>query len=193
MRTKLLFHTVRAILFYTVGYPGAGKTTFAKTMSGWLGASYLRGDKIGFELFRFPTYSAEERRIVHEEMQRRAAKSLQRGQHVLYDAATNTEAQRKHVVMLAKEYGAHAIGLWIQVPVEVAKRRAGRLRDHEPAGPAARIIPPHIFDQYVVAFEKPQDNELILPIAGDAPFYLQYRRLQRHLHPHGISLPRVIQ
>jgi predicted kinase len=181
---------MRPILFYTVGYPGAGKTTLASRLSYWLGVEHLRGDKIGLELFRFPTFSPQERQLVYAEMARRAEVQLAAGKPVIYDAATNTLAQRREVRRLAQQQGCPAVGLWIRVPVAVAKKRAGTARDHGIAGQIVRVIPPHIFDQYVALFEAPEQREHILNISGDAPFPLQYRRLQRQLR--GITLPPLI-
>lgn len=184
---------MQPILFYTVGYPGAGKTTLAGALTFWLKGEHLRGDKIGLELFRFPTFSPAERQAVHQEMQYRAGEALKSGQHVLYDAATNTEVQRAAVVALAKRYNALAVGLWVQVPTEKAMKRAGRMRDSGVAGPVARIIPPQIFMQYVQAFEAPQNETGVITVSGDMPFALQYRRLSRQLRPYGVRLPKMIQ
>ncbi len=175
------------MLFYTVGLPGAGKTTFATSLSCWLNVPHLRGDKIGLELFRFPTFSPHERQMVYAEMSRRAGESLKAGKHVLYDAAVNTRAQRDQLITLAKQHGGEAIGVWVEVPAAMAKKRAGTMRDSGVAGPVARIIPPHIFDQYAAAFEAPQEGEPVAVIAGDACFALQYRRLQRQVR--GAGLP----
>ncbi len=174
---------MRPVLFYTVGYPGAGKTTLASRLAYWLEAEHLRGDKIGLELFRFPTYSPQERQMVYQEMSNRAATQLRQGRHVLFDAATNAYAQRAALAELANQYGGQAIGLWVQTPVAIAKRRAAQARDQGLVGAVVRVIPPHIFDQYVAAFETPQSNERILRLSGDASFPLQYRRLQRQLGP----------
>ena len=182
-----------AVLFYTVGLPGAGKTTFARHMSHWLGVQHLRGDKIGLELFRFPTFSPQERQMVYAEMGRRAGESLRRGQHVVYDAAVNTRAQRVQLEQLAKQHGGAAVGVWVQVPTEVAKKRAGQLRDANLVGPVARIIPPHIFDQYLAAFEAPTSERNIIAVAGDAYFALQYRRIQRQLRGSSLRTPRLVQ
>jgi predicted kinase len=171
---------MRPVLFYTVGLPGAGKTMFAHSLSYWLGVRHLRGDKIGLELFRFPTFSPQERQVVYAEMKQRAADSLRAGEHVLYDAAVNTQAQRAELHDWAERNGGRAIGVWIQVPTELAKRRAGKLRDAGVVGSVARVIPPHMFDQYAAAFEAPTERAIIV-ISGKAPFALQYRRLQRQL------------
>jgi len=154
---------------------------------------HLRGDKIGLELFRFPTFSPQERQMVYGEMSRRAGEQLAHGKHVLYDAATNTVAQRRQVIELARQHGAEAVGIWVQTPIPVAKKRASMARDTGVVGQVVRVIPPHVFDQYVAAFEAPQPNEgRIVVLSGAAPFPLQYRRLQRSLGLHR-SMPRLVQ
>jgi predicted kinase len=183
---------MKPVLFYTVGYPGSGKTTLATRLAYWLQAEHLRGDKIGLELFRFPTFSQQERQMVYAEMSKRAGQHLRNGKHVLYDAATNTVAQREALDKFAASNGGVAVGIWIEVPYAMAKKRAGTVRDKGIVGSVVRVIPPHIFDQYVAAFEKPQDHERIIHLSGDAPFPLQYRRLQRQLRQH-VKTPRLVQ
>ena len=138
--------------------------------------------------------SYERRRArAYAEMGRRAGEHLQAGRHVVYDAAVNTRAQRQQLTALAKQNRGAAVGVWVQVPTELAKKRAGKLRDANLAGPVARIIPPHIFDQYVAAFEAPTNEQNIIVVAGDAYFALQYRRMQRQLGGAVKAMPRLIQ
>jgi hypothetical protein len=146
-----------------------------------LKTEHLRGDKIGFQLFPFPTFSPSERAAVYQEMNRRAGDSLRAGKHVVYDAAVNTAAQRDALERLAQINGGRAIGMWVRVPTDLAKRRAGKARDSGIGQPVARIIPPHIFDQYVAAFENPQRGEPVVILPGDQSFYYQYSRLRRIL------------
>lgn len=183
---------MRPVIFYTVGYPGAGKTTLAHALKFWLGGVHLRADRVGLELFKFPTFSPAERQAVHQEMQYRTTDAVQSGASVIYDAATNARAQRDAISALGKKLGVPVIGIWIQTPTKLAMHRAGKLRDGHVAGPVARIIPPAIFMQYVQAFEPPAQDETIIVVSGEAPYPLQYRRLQRQLRPYGLRLPRII-
>jgi predicted kinase len=182
-----------AVLFYTVGLPGAGKTTFATRLSNWLQVEHLRGDKIGLELFRFPTYSPQERRQVHAEMQRRAVASLRRGHHVVYDAAVNTRAQRDQLAQLAQQHGGTALGVWLQTDLPVAKKRASMARDSGIVGIVVRVVPPHLFDHYAAAFEIPGQDEMVALIPGDAHFARQYAYLRRQLGGTIPAMPRLVQ
>lgn len=182
---------MRPVLFYTIGLPGAGKTTFARSLSTWLHAEHLRGDKIGLELFRFPTFSAQERATVYGEMGRRAGEHLQQNRHVLFDAAMNTHAQRNQLAQLAAKHGGMAIGILLDTPLLLAKKRAGVVRDTGIVGAVARVVPPHIFDQYAAVFEPPAEDESVIVISGSAPFSLQYRRLRRQLGANA-ALPSIV-
>lgn len=185
---------MKPVLFYTVGYPGAGKTTLAKSLSYLLNTEHLRGDKIGMELFRFPTYSQQERQMVYAEMAKRAARSLANGKHVVWDAATNTRAQRDYLDKVARQFNGVAIGIWIITPTDLAKKRAGTARTDGLTHQVTRVIPPHIFDQYVAAFQRPDDDEWVILISGNAPFALQWRRIKRQLYPlMPRKLPRLVQ
>lgn len=184
---------MRPILFYTVGLPGAGKTTLARGLATTLAGEHLRGDKIGLELFKFPTFSPEERRVVHAEMSYRAAECLKNGRHVIYDAATNTTELRQQIARMAESHGAQAIGLWVQTATATAKKRAAKPRDAGLVGAVVRVVPPHIFDQYAAAFQQPSPQENIIILSGEASFYLQYRRLMRQLYARGVRTPRLIQ
>lgn len=184
---------MRPILFYAVGYPGAGKTTFAAALAYWLEGEHIRGDKIGLELFRFPTFSPQERAMVYQEMAQRTSDALRSGKHVLYDASVNTRMQREQLDTLAGKCQTVAIGLWLRTPVPIAKQRAAKARDTGLGQPVARVIPPHIFDQIIAHFVAPVPGEAVVAIPGDLPFFTQYRGLRVRLGRAGVArLPRII-
>lgn len=185
---------MQPLLFYTIGYPGAGKTTFAQNLANWFGGVHLRADKIGLKLFVVPTYSETERVAVYQHMDYQAMLALNQNQTVLYDGALNSVAQRAKLQQLAKKHNAIAIGLWMTVPVEVAKTRAGKLRDIGVGGVGGRIIPPELFVRYQAAFQEPDPSEeLFMHIDGMQPFGYQYRTLRQTLRRHGIVLPKLVE
>ena len=185
--------SMRPVLFYTVGLPGAGKTTVARALSYWLDGVHLRADKVGFELFKFPTFSPAERQAVHQELQYRAADTIKSGKSVIYDAATNAYAQRAAVAALGKKLGVPTVGIWVRVPTELAMTRAGKLRDRHLAGPVARVLPPNVFMQYVQMFEVPAQDEDVIDVRGNEQFVLQYIQLRRDMRHYGVTLPKMIQ
>lgn len=182
------------VLFYTIGYPGAGKTSFAKALSRWLGGVHLQADRVGLALFVVPTFSQAERLAVYQHMDYQAMTALNQGQYVLYDGTINNHEQREHLQKIAERNGAKAVGIWLRVPTALAKERAGRLRNAGVNGIGGRIVPPEIFDQHVRAFQAPDESEIIATINGNEPFSLQYPELQEQLQERRIvRLPRFLQ
>lgn len=144
-------------------------------------------------LFVVPTFSEAERKAVYQHMDYQAMQALNEGQTVLYDGALNSRVQRHHLHELASQHSAQAVGLWLTVPTEIAKERAGKLRDVGVGGVGGRIVPPELFDRYTAVFERPSTNETYVIIDGLQPFGTQYRMLWRNLGQLGIATPRFIE
>ena len=184
---------MQPLLLYTIGYPGAGKTSLARNLAGWFGGPHLRADEIGMRLFVMPTFSAQERQIVYQHMDQEAMAALNQKQVVLYDGTLNKPAERIRLEELAKQRGGQAVGLWVQVPYEVAKDRAGRLRDVGVGNVHGRVIPPEVFDRYASALQEPRSHEFVVQIDGRMSFGKQYYSLYRQLRAHGIVLPQFVE
>jgi len=161
----------KPILFYTMGYPGAGKTTLAKSLELSYGFIHVHADKLAFELLTFPKYSKEEVNLVHGVMQDRAIDYLSNGQSLVYDASVNNFILRRKLVELAKNNGALAIGLWLNTPIKIALSRASQARNSEGMVNFVRITPPHIFKIAVSNFERPLKIEReIIRVSGAEDF-----------------------
>jgi predicted kinase len=181
------------VLFYTIGYPGAGKTSFARSFSRWLGGLHLQADRIGIALFVTPTFSPAERVAVYQHMDYQAITALNDGKHVLYDGTINTLEQREHLRQTAQQHGTQAIGLWLTLPESIAMERAGRIRNVGAGGIGRRTVPPEVFRRHVAGFEKPTDHEAIIQISGLDHFSEQYQQAYAQLRSLGQALPRFIQ
>lgn len=184
---------MKALLFYTIGYPGAGKTTFARQLSRWFNGVHLQADKIGMRLFVVPTFSEAERQTVYQHMDYQATGALSAGHIVLYDGTLNTREQREHLRQLAAQCGTQAIGLWVALPVDIARKRAARIRNAGEGQIAGRVVPPAVFERHVAAFQAPAQGEIVAKVDGMQPFGFQYRNLRRQLAQTGIALPKIIE
>lgn len=184
---------MQPLLFYTIGYPGAGKTSFARQLARWFGGAHLQADKIGMQLFVLPTFSEAERAAVYQHMDHQAIIALNEQRVVLYDGTLNSLQQREHLRQVAARQGAQAIGLWLTLPIDVAKERAGRIRNVGNGQIGGRVVPPAVFDRHVAAFQAPGHDEVIARVDGMQPFGFQYRNLRQQLAREGIMLPRMIE
>jgi predicted kinase len=184
---------MQPLLLYTIGYPGAGKTTVARRLTHWFNGVHLQADKIGMQMFIVPTFSEAERQAVYQRMDALAIHALQAGRVVLFDANLNSYPARLRLQQLAAHHNAKAVGVWVQVPFDVAKTRAGKLRDVGVGGIGGRILPPEIFDRYAAALEQPSRDETYVTVDGVQPFSQQYNTLRRQLAAHGAAAPRLVQ
>jgi predicted kinase len=157
------------LLFYMVGYPGSGKTTFATTFCQRNKIVHLHADRIGFELFRTPTFAPDERTVIMREMNRRAFSALQGGKSVIFDAGINTSEQREQLRRIAHKANTEAVGIWVKTPPTIAFERLAQPRlimDVKIVFAAQTKEGKTAFKKAIDRFEKPQDEPYIVSISG---------------------------
>ena len=113
----------KPILFTTLGYPGSGKTFFARRFAKDLGLFHLNSDKLRLEIFPEPSYDDTENSVVFRMMDYIADELLRRGVSVIYDANSTKRIYRKRLQRIAKKRKAGYLLLWFQAPVETAINR----------------------------------------------------------------------
>lgn len=152
-------------LFMMFGYPGAGKTTTAKTIHELTGAEHLSSDALRLELFPKPTYTQEEHDKVYAELDRRAEELLKQGKSVVYDANLNRYMHRLEKYELCERTGAKAVMIWVQAPKQLARERAV-MRGHHHLVPKDETFE-SMFDRVTSIIEEPREDEPLYTISGD--------------------------
>ncbi len=105
------------------GYPGAGKTYFARQFCENVQATHLQADRIRFELFENPVYDKQENAIVAQLMDYMAEEFLNAGLSVVYDASTIRSSQRQTLRQLSVKNHALPILVWFQMDSTTAYNR----------------------------------------------------------------------
>jgi len=194
----------RPTLFVTLGFPGSGKTYFARKFVKQFGHSdsipsayglrkserahsnkieHLNSDKIRSELFKKPKYTQKEHEAVFNEMDRRAAKFLSEGKSVIYDANLTKRKFRRDLQKLAKKHKARYLLLWFQVPINVAIGRILRRKKLKSEFLKKYHVP---IDKWVVlrmrkATEPPSKFEPYIIIDGERPYKEQLAQIRKFL------------
>src|ERR1700752_1205685 len=109
------------LLFY--GYPGAGKTYFARQFCDNVQAAHLQSDRIRGELFEQPRYDKQENDIVGQLMDYMAEEFLSAGLSVAYDVNALRAGQRRALYDLAFRCHAHPLLVWFQMDADTAFAR----------------------------------------------------------------------
>jgi predicted kinase len=117
------------------GLSGSGKSTLAAAIAGEIGpppgARTLNSDRTRKAMHRIrPTdklppqaYEINITAAVYLRLLSRAMDALAQGRSVVLDAVYSTREERDAVAKLARERGAPFVGLWLEAPAEVLRRR----------------------------------------------------------------------
>jgi len=130
----------RRLIIIVRGLMGTGKSTLARAIAESLGARLLQTDRIRREMFgpssdaRQATYGSgryrpENRRLVYDEMFKRARSWLGAGLSVVLDGTFLTASTRREAASLTGDESAELLVVRCRCPEEVARRRIERRRE----------------------------------------------------------------
>ena len=165
--SALKTRTTKPVLILLYGFPGAGKTYFARNITEHINAAHVQSDKIRNELFEEPRYDAQENGIVEHLVNYMCEEFLHAGISVIYDTNAMRKSQRHELRELARKKGAKTVLVWFQIDPDTSfarlKKRDRRTADDKFAVEysqqdfkryAARMQPPEPTEDYVVVSGK---------------------------------------
>lgn len=177
---------VKPLLVLLYGYPGAGKSFFARQICEQLVATHVSGERMRAELFERPSFNKEENQIINSLMQYMAGEFLQAGVSVVYDTNALRITQRRALRNMAVKAGAETILVWLQIDSDTALQRSGN-RDHRKADDRyAPSIDRTTFEQLASGMQNPEPTERYLVISGKHVFNTQKSAMLRHLLDRGL-------
>jgi predicted kinase len=114
----------KPFLLLLYGFPGSGKTYFARQFCEKLQAAHLQADRIRSELFEQPRYDKQENDVVMQLMDYMAEEFLTAGLSVVYDVNAMRSAQRHVLRDLARRCHAQTLLIWLQIDADSAFSRS---------------------------------------------------------------------
>ncbi|HSX28778.1 MAG TPA: ATP-binding protein [Candidatus Saccharimonadales bacterium] len=166
------------LLLITIGYPGAGKSSFAKQLAksydfAWVHANYLR-----HSLFAHPSFSREEEECVGMITDYMLRELLRGHGNIIFDANANPQIARAKIIKQARDAGFRVLTVWIQTDLETAKLRAskrtGRRQDDEFNAIAYTT---QQFEHFAKQLARPMTSESYVVISGKHAYPTQIRTL----------------
>jgi predicted kinase len=172
------------LLFY--GYPGAGKTYFARQFCDNVQAAHLQADRIRAELFEEPRYDKQENDIVNQLMNYMAEEFLSAGVSVAYDLNAARAGQRRMLYDLAYRCHAQPLLVWFQMDPDTAfarsVKRDRRRADDKYAAQWDRTT----FETLSSRMQNPRQSENYAVVSGKHVFGMQQSAVISKLRDLGV-------
>ncbi|MCA9325680.1 ATP-binding protein [Candidatus Saccharibacteria bacterium] len=178
--------TTKPALIMLYGYPGSGKTYFARQFAEGVQAAHVQGDRIRAELFEQPRYDKEENNVVNQLMMYMTESFLEAGLSVVYDINSMRARQRLELRELARRCHAVPVVVWFQVDLESSFARSikrDRRRADDKYSPAMDRA---TFDDLVGHMQNPKPNEDFVVVSGKHTFNTQFSALARRMRELGM-------
>ncbi len=176
----------RPALIMLYGFPGSGKTYFARQLADSLKGVHLQSDKVRNELFEDPRYDKQETEIVSHLMLYMAEEFLRAGLSVVYDADCSRAKDRRDIREVAYSTKALPMLVWLQIDIESAfsrvVKRDKRKTDDKYAKPMDRTS----FEELINKMQNPTQSEEYVVISGKHHYQTQQNAVTKRLYDAGL-------
>lgn len=174
------------LLIMLYGYPGAGKTYFARQLSDQLQAVHIHGDRIRAELFKEPRYDEEEDQIVAHIMDYMTSEFLRTGTSVLYDTNAARSSERRILRDIANTAHVEPILVWLQVDATTAFKRTQKRDKRRQEDKYSAPLTQAAFEQIAAHMQNPSEKEPYVVISGKHLFKTQGAAFIRRMQELGL-------
>ncbi len=171
------------------GYPGAGKTYFARQLCEQVHAAHVQGDRIRSELFDEPRYDKEENSVVTHLMDYMAEEFLNAGLSVVYDVNAMRSTQRHELREMARRHKTQPLLIWLQIDVESAFMRANKRDRRHIDDKYSNSLERTMFDNVVNGMQNPSNIEDYAVISGKHVFSTQFGAAVKKMHELSLIQP----
>ncbi len=168
------------MLLILYGFPGSGKSTFARGFTELVSSVHLQTDKVSAEVF-----DNQESPEYDKLLKYMTATFLQSGLSVIYDGSTATAGERRALNELAKANKITSLIVWLQIDPDTAYFRTQNRDRRKNEDKFARSYTEDSFAD-ALAYQQNPDREQYVVISGKHTFNTQSAAVLKKLDELGI-------
>ena len=175
----------KPLLFLLYGFPGSGKTHFARQLVDHVNCAHVQADRLRSELFESPTYSQDENTVVTHMMNYMTEEFLNAGVSVIYDDNADRIGKRQALRNMARKRKAEPVLIWLQTDLESAYARLQQRDRRKTDDRYAQVFDKDGFEQGSARMQNPKNEDFIV-ISGKHTFTTQKNAVVRRLYETGL-------
>lgn len=172
------------ILLY--GFPGAGKTTFARQLAEEVNAAHLQQDRLNHELYGENTEQTD--KLVHNAMGYMSREFLRAGVSVIYDTNVHRLAERRLLRDEARKSKAVPVLIWLQIDAETAYMRGHKRDRRKTEDHYAKEHTQQSFESALNRMQNPENEDFVV-ISGKHTYHTQRAAVYKKFYELGILTP----
>jgi predicted kinase len=177
------------LLIVFLGFPGSGKTYFAKHLAEELHAVILNSDALRVSMFGSPetiehirnSHPARLYDDVFGAMDYATRQTLRAGHTVIYDAQQTKRKNRRNIEKIAHESGAVPILVWIKTRKKTALLRGQEREASDDSHQYSAEKMEFLINRFDSVTDLPEPDEHTIEINGEQPFELQFASFKQQL------------
>lgn len=173
---------VKPLLLQLYGYPGAGKTYFARQFCEQFQAAHVQDDRIRYELFDEPRYDKQENEVIAQLMDYMTGEFLAAGVSVVYDTNALRASQRHSIRETARKAHAQPLLIWFQIDPDSAYGRIVKRDRRRSDDKYAASIDSATFERIAAGMQNPMPSEDYIVVSGKHVFKTQMSAVVKRLH-----------
>ncbi len=185
--------TKKPLLILLYGFPGSGKTYFARNLTQHLNVAHVHSDRIRHELFEEPRYDEQEDSIITHLMNYMTEEFLMAGVSVVYDTNMMRKSQRRMMRNLINKKEIETLLVWFQVDAETAFKRTGHRDRRKSDDKYAIEYTREDFREYASKMQHPETHEDYVVVSGKHTFNSQKAAFFKKLNELGLVDTQTVQ
>lgn len=162
------------------GYPGSGKTYFARQFCENFNCAHIQADRIRYELFDQPKYTQDENVVIDHLMSYMSEEFIRAGISVVYDTDVYTKQSRKKLNEMSKKLGTEALLVWLQIDIESAFTRVAKRDRRKIDDKFTRQLDRTSFESIISKMQNPVASECVV-LSGKHHFSSQRNTILKKL------------